>query len=502
MKTAKITVDKKEKISAVDKRIYGSFIEHLGRAVYDGIYQPGHPSADGQGFRKDVIDLVRKLNVPITRYPGGNFVSGFKWEDSVGPVAERPARLELAWQVTETNEIGLNEFADWCKLANTEMMMAVNLGTRGVLEAKELLEYCNHPSGTALADLRVKHGYKDPHNVRTWCLGNEMDGPWQIGHKTAYEYGRLANETAHVFKIVDPDLELVVCGSSNKQMPTYIDWEEEVLNLTYDNVDYISLHQYYRYDTADNDTQSFLSKGYEMDDFIKEVISVCDAVRARKGGNKDINLSFDEWNVWYHSNEQDKLLPKWVQKPHQLEDIYFFEDAVLVGSMLITMLKNADRVKMACLAQLVNVIAPIMTDDGDGPAWCQTIFYPFMHASNFGRGVALNTDVTSPTYSCVQFSDLDHIDSVAVYNEEAGEVTVFAVNRNMEDDLEVEVDLRSFGDVEVIEHILYANDDLKAYNSATVNIAPVTVNDVTLDNGIAKLPMPKVSWNVLRCKVK
>lgn len=502
MKTAKITVDKRESISAIDKRIYGSFIEHLGRAVYDGIYQPGHPSADQQGFRKDVIDLVKKLNVPIVRYPGGNFVSGFKWEDSVGPVADRPKRLDLAWQVTETNEIGLNEFSDWCKLANTEMMMAVNLGTRGVMEAKELLEYCNHPGGTALSDLRIKHGYKDPHKVKTWCLGNEMDGPWQIGHKTAEEYGRIACETAKCFKWIDPEVELVVCGSSHKGMPTYISWEETVLDHTYDHVDFLSLHQYYGYDNSDDDTQSFLTKGYEMDSFIKEVLAICDTARARHQGSKDINLSFDEWNVWYHSKEQDKLLPKWVQKPHQLEDIYLFEDAVLVGSMLITLLKNADRVKIACLAQLVNVIAPIMTDDGNGPAWCQTIFYPFMHASNFGRGVAVNTEITSPKYSCLQFSDVDHIDSVAVYNEEKGEVTVFAVNRNMEDDVEVDIDLRSYGDVEVIERILYVNDDIKAHNSAEVNIAPVTLNDVKAENGCMKVTMPKVSWNVIRCKVK
>ena len=502
MKQAKITVDHRSKISVIDKRIYGSFIEHLGRAVYNGIYQPGHPTADEQGFRGDVLELVRKLNVPIVRYPGGNFVSGFKWEDSVGPKEQRPSRLELAWFVVETNQFGLNEFCDWAKKADTDVMMAVNLGTRGPMEAKELIEYCNHPSGTALCDLRIQHGYKEPHNIKTWCLGNEMDGPWQIGHKTAEEYGRVACETAKVMKWVDPDIELVVCGSSSKTMPTYLQWEETVLGHTYENVDLLSLHQYYGYPNSDNDTQSFLSKADEMDEFIKEVIAVCDMVQAKKHGSKKINLSFDEWNVWYHSNEQDKKLPKWVQAPHQLEDIYLFEDAVLVGDMLITLLKNADRVKVACLAQLVNVIAPIMTEDGDGPAWCQTIFYPFMHASNYGRGVALNTEIESPKYSCLQRSDVNHINSVAVHNEEEGTVTVFAVNRNLEDDVETEIDLRPFGSVECAEVICYSNDDIKACNSASNQVVPHNVPVPAVENGKIKVCLLKASWNVVRFCVK
>ncbi len=501
MKQAKITMDKNSRIAPVDKRIYGSFIEHLGRAVYNGIYQPGHPAADEQGFRTDVLKLVRELGVPVVRYPGGNFVSGFKWEDSVGPKELRPSRLELAWFVVESNQVGLNEFCDWAKKANTEVMMAVNLGTRGAMEAKELIEYCNHPGGTALSDLRAQHGYKEPHGIKTWCLGNEMDGPWQIGHKTAEEYGRLACETAKIMKWVDPSIELVVCGSSHKQMPTYLSWEETVLTHTYENVDLLSLHQYYGYNNS-ADTQSFLSKGDEMDDFIKEVVAVCDMVKAKKRGTKDINLSFDEWNVWYHSNEQDKKLPKWVQAPHQLEDIYFFEDAVLVGSMLITLLKNCDRVKAACLAQLVNVIAPIMTEDGDGPAWRQTIFYPFMHASRYGRGTALRAEVDSPAYSCEERSGVKQIDSVAVYNEEESIVTVFAVNRSLEDDAEVSVDLRSFSAAECIECICYSNDDIKAVNSAAHQIVPVSCEPPKMENGTVTVRMPKVSWNVLRFQVK
>ena len=385
----KMVVDKDFRIFEIDKRVYGSFIEHLGRAVYEGIYQPEHMTADKDGFRKDVLELVKELNVPIIRYPGGNFVSSYNWEDGVGPVNERPKRLELAWRSLETNEVGLNEFAKWSEKAGSDIMMAVNLGTRGVADACNLLEYCNHESGTKFSDLRIKHGVRKPHDIKTWCLGNEMDGPWQLGSKTPEEYGRIAYETAKAMKLIDPSIELVSCGSSSTGMPTFPAWEATTLEHTYEHVDYISLHQYFG--NAEKDSNNFLAKSMETEHFIKTVIATCDYVKAKKRGKKNINLSFDEWNVWYHSNEADHNIIKrepWQKAPALLEDIYNFEDALLVGLMLITFMKHADRVKMACLAQLVNVIAPIMTEV-NGPAWKQTIYYPYLHASKYGRGIAL-----------------------------------------------------------------------------------------------------------------
>ena len=345
MKQAKIIIDKDFKVSRIDKRIYGSFVEHLGRAVYEGIYQPGSPFADEQGFRKDTLELVKELNVPVVRYPGGNFVSGYRWEDGVGPKEQRPKRIELAWQVVESNEVGLNEFSDWAKKAGTDVMMAINLGTRGVAEAIDILDYCNMEKGTHFSDLRRSHGYEEPHNIKLWCLGNEMDGPWQIGHKNADDYGKLANEAAKVMKTVDPSIELVVCGSSNGHMPTFGDWEATVLDHCYDSVDYISLHTYY--DFGSKDSRVFLAQNVDMDRFITGVAAICDYVKAKKHSNKTINLSFDEWNVWYHSWDHDQTLPKWTHAPHQLEDVYDFQDSLLVGSMLITMLRHADRVKIA-----------------------------------------------------------------------------------------------------------------------------------------------------------
>lgn len=497
---AKMILDKSYQIAKVDERIYGSFIEHLGRAVYGGIYEPGHPEADEQGFRKDVIELVKELQVPIVRYPGGNMVSAYNWEDGVGPKKDRPRRLELAWRTTETNEMGTNEFVDWARKANSDVMMAVNLGTRGIDAARNLLEYTNHPSGTYYSDLRRSHGYEQPHNIKTWCLGNEMDGPWQVGHKTAYEYGRIAQETGKAMKLVDPSIELVACGSSNTGMPTFPEYEATTLDIAYNEIDYISLHQYYG--NRSNDTANYLAKNMDMDHFIKTVISTCDYIKAKHRSKKSINLSFDEWNVWYHSNDADKKIEPWAIAPPQLEDHYNFEDALLVGSMLITFLQHADRVKMACLAQLVNVIAPIMTEN-NGRSWKQTIFYPYMHASIYGRGISLKPILTSPKYDSKDYTDVPYIDSAAVYNEEKEEVTIFLVNKHLESSIPIDIDVRSFEDYQLVEHIVLENDDMKAVNTASNQaVSPNFNKESKLSDGSLVALLGKASWNVIRLKKK
>lgn len=495
---AKMIVDKAFRIAEVDKRIYGSFIEHLGRAVYGGIYDPSHASADESGFRNDVKQLIQELQVPIIRYPGGNFVSGYNWEDGVGPVASRPKRLELAWKTVEPNEVGTNEFMKWAKEAGSEVMMAVNLGTRGIDAARNLIEYCNHPGNSYYSDLRKQHGANDPYNIKTWCLGNEMDGPWQIGHKTADEYGRLALETAKAMRQVDSSIELVACGSSNTGMPTFPEWEATTLDHTYEAVDYISLHQYYGNPT--NNTADYLARSMDMDHFIHTVISTCDYIKAKKRSKKTMNLSFDEWNVWYHSNEADSKMDPWSIAPPQLEDVYNFEDALLVGSMLLTFLRHADRVKMACLAQLVNVIAPIMTEDG-GRVWKQTIFYPYMHTSTFGRGVSLKPVVDSPKYDASDYTDVPYLDSAVVYDEENEYLTIFALNRHLSESLDLNCDVRSFEGYQIEEHIVLENDDLKAVNTADEEkVAPHRGGQSQLDNGILTARLAKASWNVIRLR--
>ncbi len=500
MQTAKCVLDKDFRIGEVDPRLYGAFIEHLGRAIYGGIYEPGHPDADDLGFRKDVIALVKELDIPVIRYPGGNFVSGYNWEDGVGARDKRPRRLDLAWKTTEPNDVGTNEFAAWAQRAGSDVMMAVNLGTRGPDAARNLVEYCNHPGGTYWSDERVSHGAREPHDIKLWCLGNEMDGPWQIGGKTADEYGRVAAEAAKVMKWVDPSIELVACGSSHPGMPHFPQWEATVLEHTYDHVEYLSLHTYHR--KSGDDLASFLAKSLELNDFIRTAVAACDLIKAKKRSKKTVNLSFDEWNVWYHTTEQDKKIHKeqpWAIAPPILEDIYTLEDALVVGCMLMTLLKNADRVKIACIAQLVNVIAPIMTENG-GKAWRQTIFYPFLHASNFGRGVVLDLQVTSPTYSCAQADDVPFIETVATLDEEQETLTLFAVNRNQDEPLQVVGDVRSLPGYKVVEHIVLEHDDPKARNTADCPnlVAPHTQGDAVLQDGHLSAVLPKLSWNVIR----
>lgn len=500
MKNAKLILDKAFTVAQVDKRIYGSFIEHLGRAVYGGIYQPDHFLADEHGFRKDVIDLVKELDVPIIRYPGGNFVSNFFWEDSVGPLSERKARLDLAWRSLEPNTFGLDEFSKWTGKVNSDIMMAVNLGTRGTADACNLLEYCNHPSGTKYSDLRIKHGKKDPYNIKLWCLGNEMDGEWQVGQKTMDEYGRIAYETAKAMRLIDPSIELVSCGSSFMEMPTFPQWEATTLEYDYDYVDYVSLHQYYG--NLNNDSNDYLAKSDDMDAFIKTVISACDFVKAKKRSKKVMNLSFDEWNIWFHSKEEEADITQnhpWQVAPALLEDHYNFEDALLVGAMLITLLQHADRVKIACLAQLVNVIAPIMTEP-NGKAWKQTIYYPFYHASKYGRGTVLYPLLKCDKHDTLEHEDVTDLVSVAVYNEEADEVTIFVVNRNLKEDTVLNLDIRSFEDYKILEHIEMTNDDLKAENTAQEEkVFPVSHNvEKQNDGGCAELLLKSASWNVIR----
>ena len=491
---AKMTIAKEFKVGKIDNRIYGSFIEHLGRAVYGGIYDPTHPLADEQGFRTDVIDLVKELNVPIVRYPGGNFVSGYNWEDGIGPVQNRPKRLDLAWGTTEPNYVGLNEFMSWCKKANSDCMMAVNLGTRGAEEARNIVEYTNHKGGTYWSDLRKSHGVAEPWNVKLWCLGNEMDGRWQMGAKTASDYGKLANEASKMMKWTDDTIETVLCGSSSRQSPTFGQWEETALDIAYDSIDYVSLHQYYG--NQANDTPSFLAKTLELEEFIYSVICVCDYVKAKKRTKKTVNLSFDEWNVWYHSNNVP--YERWSYAPPRLEDIYNFEDALLVGSMMITLLRHCDRIKIACLAQLVNVIAPIFTEDG-GRVFKQTIFYPFEHMSNFGRGYSLNPIIDCPKYDCREFTDVPYLEAIATMSEDEQSITIFCVNKSQDESAVLDVNLMDFDGFKPIEFISmdgYSKDDVNGFDGEVV--CPHTNPLPTVDGSTLTAELKPFSWNVIR----
>ncbi|MCK9793441.1 alpha-N-arabinofuranosidase [Isoptericola sp. 4D.3] len=499
MLSATVTVDPAFVVGPVRRRTFGSFVEHLGRCVYTGIHDPAHPTADADGFRQDVIGLVRELGVSTVRYPGGNFVSGYRWEDAVGPVADRPRRLDLAWHSTEPNLVGVDEFMRWCARAGVEPMMAVNLGTRGVQEALDLLEYCNVPGGTAWSDLRRANGAEDPYRVKMWCLGNEMDGPWQTGHKTAHEYGRLATETARAMRQVDPDLELVVCGSSTSRMPTFGSWEHTVLTEAYEHVDHVSAHAYYYED--DGDLPSFLASAVDMDHFVDSVAATADAVRAAGKHTRRIHISFDEWNVWYQQRAESRPPSgdDWPVAPVLLEDRYNVADAVVVGNLLISLLRHTDRVHAASLAQLVNVIAPIMTEPG-GRVWKQTIFHPFALTAKHARGEVLQLAVDSPRHETARFGDVATLDAVATHDPETGDVVLLATNRSVTEDLVLDVDLRGFPGLRVVEALTLANPDhtwsATADDDTSVLPRPNTSAKVADDRARAELP--PVSWSIVR----
>jgi alpha-L-arabinofuranosidase len=499
MSRARVLIDPHSTVGAIDRRLFGSFVEHLGRAVYGGIHEPGHPTADEHGFRTDVIALVRELGVSTIRYPGGNFVSGYRWEDGVGPKERRPRRRDLAWHSTETNQIGLHEFARWLELVDAELMLAVNLGTRGVTEAVDLLEYANLPAGAPGADRRALHGHPQPFGVRMWCLGNEMDGPWQIGHRSADDYGRLASQVARAMRELDPGLQLVACGSSGPRMPTFGEWEQTVLMHAYDDVDYVSCHAYY--EERDGDLASFLASAVDMDRYIESVVEITDQVRAARRSNRRIDISFDEWNVWYQTRfeREDRIRDPddWPVAPRLLEDVYSVADAVVVGSLLISLLNHADRVTSACLAQLVNVIAPIMTEPG-GPAWRQTIFHPFALTSRWARGEAMRVAVECDEHDTAEHGRVPTLAAAASYDVGTGRSAVFLVNRSQQSEVEVTVDLSAVGGGEVRVWTL-ADADPRASNTASApdRVRPEPNRTAHVESGVLAITVPPVSWTVV-----
>jgi alpha-N-arabinofuranosidase len=483
----------------LDRNLFGSFLEHLGRAIYEGIYDPGSSLSDSDGFRKDVMDAVRGIGVPMIRYPGGNFVSGYNWLDGVGPKGDRPHVLDKAWNTLNSNQFGTNEFMAWCRLVGTKPLMGLNLGTGTPEQAAALVEYCNVEKGTRWSDLRRQHGIADPYKVQHWCLGNEMDGPWQIGHMTASEYGMKAADAARQMRAVDSSLKLIACGSSGPAMPTYLEWDREVLEQSYDYVDGLSLHRYFGNTSLETggDSAKYLSLNLTMDRQIEETLAVCDLVRGRKRSPKKLWLSFDEWNVWYRARAGDAMNGHRQEAPHLLEEIYNLEDALLVGGLLNTLMRHADRVKIACLAQLVNVIAPIMT--GPTGLFRQTIFYPYSWALEYGRGSVLDLLIESPsTYEVANMGPVPHLDVVALANPEDGKTVLLFLNRDLSKSREVEVNWEGATANRLLASWVLTGDDLKAVNSfdAPQTVAPKTADKPSGAAGRTRIELPPRSYSV------
>jgi alpha-N-arabinofuranosidase len=496
----RIYLDSRRTISPLDPNLFGSFLEHLGRAIYEGIYDPGSSLSDSNGFRKDVIDQVRQLRVPIIRYPGGNFVSGYNWLDGVGPKKDRPRTLDKAWNTIETNQFGTNEFMAWCKLVGARPLMGLNLGTGTPEKAAALVEYCNVEKGTKWSDLRRSHGIAQPYKVEHWCLGNEMDGPWQIGHMTATEYGMKAQDAARQMHYVDSSLKLIACGSSHPGMPTYLEWDREVLEQCYEHVDGLSLHRYFgnTQEETGGDSTKYLAMNLSMERQIAESLAVCDLVRGHKRSPKKLWLSFDEWNVWYRARNGDAVNGHEQEAPHLLEEVYNLEDALLVGGILNTLMRNADRVKIACLAQLINVIAPIMTNPKGSLQ--QTIFYPYGFALQFAHGTVLNLLVESPTYDVSQMVQVPYLDAAGTLNPEDGKVSVFILNRDLNRARAVEINWQDKAPSQVLSSTTLTGSDLKAFNSfdAPKRVMPQELDKPSTASGRTKFEVPARSYTVIQ----
>ena len=498
--TARIFMNSRRTIAPLDRNLFGSFLEHLGRAIYEGVYDPGSRLADGNGFRKDVIDEVRTLGVPIIRYPGGNFVSGYDWLDGVGPKQERPRILDKAWNSINTNQFGTNEYMAWCKEVGALPLMGLNLGTGTPEQAAALVEYCNVDKGTKWSELRRRHGYAQPYNVKHWCLGNEMDGRWQIGQMTAAEYGLKAMDAARQMRYVDRSLSLIACGSSGPGMATYLEWDRQVLETCYDYVDGLSLHRYFENTPQETggDSRKFVAMNLAMDRQIAEGLAVCDFVRGRMRSQKKLWLSFDEWNVWYRQRTGDAVDGRRQEAPHLLEEIYNLEGALLVGGLLITLLRNADRVKIACLAQLVNVIAPIMTNSNG--LFRQTIFYPYSWALQYARGRVLNVLIESPTYAVPGMEAVGYIDAAATTNPDDGKTALFVLNRDLSRARQIEVVWEDAAKTRVAAAQVLTGNDLKAVNGfdAPERVKPQPFDKPSTTNGRTRFEVPARSYAVIQ----
>jgi alpha-N-arabinofuranosidase len=497
---ARIYVDSRRTIAPLDRNLFGSFLEHLGRAIYEGIYDPGSNLSDANGFRKDVMEQVRQLGVPIIRYPGGNFVSGYNWLDGVGPKKDRPRVLDKAWNTIDTNQFGTNEFMAWSKIVGSRPLMGLNFGTATAERAAALVEYCNLEKGTKWSELRRSHGIEQPYKVEHWCLGNEMDGPWQIGHMTATEYGLKAQDAARQMRAVDPSLKLIACGSSGPRMPTYLEWDREVLEQCYEYVDALSLHRYIgnTKDETGGDSAKFVAMNLSMESQIAETLAVCDLVRGHKRSPKKLWLSFDEWNVWYRARNGDAVNGHEQQAPHLLEEVYNLEDALLVGGIVNSLMRNADRVKIACLAQLVNVIAPIVTNAKG--LLRQTIYYPYSWALQWARGNVLQILVESPTYEVSELGHVPYLDVAGTLSPEDGKMSLFILNRDLTKAQAVEINWQDRTPGKVLNSSVLTGSDLKAFNSFETpqRVAPQPADKVSSDGGRTKFEVPARSYTVIQ----
>lgn len=529
-KTARIHVHPRFRIGEISPRLYGAFLEPIGTMVNGSMYNPKHPTADARGFRHDFINALKATGIPTVRLPGGNFVSGWEWKDSIGPVEQRKTQLDTAWYQYYTNEIGHDEYLQWTHLIGAEPLYTINLGTNGLKDALQILEYTNHGAGSYWADLRRQYGHADPYGVKIWYLGNEMDGPWQIGswQKDPRGYGILAHEVSKGMKWTDPSIETVACVSSSPFLAHYPQWDLEVLQECYETVDYISLHHYHIAEPGDY--AALLGGSVFFEDYIRTEIGLCDFIQTKLRTPKRMMLSFDEYGsreqplkgilpgrgtTWEHTFDPDR--PYVRHDPSNMpENPHFVRrgsmmDALSNAATLLTLLRYADRIKIGCMTSGLHTLAAADRDH----VWKSIAYYPFKQLMDYGRGVSLQTAIECDSYDIPGYApnhhfqyraqtDIRFIDAAAAFNEELKELTVFVLNRDWDHDRQLELQLDAFEGLAFIEHLQLHTDDLDLMNTYDKpdTVVPVRNDDTIHRNGKITAMLKKLSWNVFRFRAE
>jgi len=529
MKKACMTIHPDFRIGEISGRLFGAFLEPIGSMVNGSMYNPKHPAADEQGLRKDFYGALKETGLPAVRLPGGNFVSGWQWKDSIGPMAGRKTHLDMAWFQYIPNDVGHDEYLQWAEKAGTEAIYTVNLGTGTLQDAADCVEYTNFAGGTWWSDLRKKNGHPEPYGVKTWCLGNEMDGPWQIAswEKNPRGYGVLAHEASKAMKWVDPSIETIACVSSSPFLNHYPDWDRQVLEECYSAVDYISLHHYH---SAPPDMPQALLAGYQAyEDYIRTEIALCDFVKTKLRTKKTMMLALDEYASMIRARGEMHLglggrqnadmfgvfVPgrtyvrhdpdDWSTLRNPPRDHEMLQTLGLAGTMLV-MLNHADRVKIGCATGGLGALCATDREH----VWKGAAHYPFIQMIRWAKGTSLRCEVSCETYDVPGyaiddmnqyggFTGVETVQAAAALNEEAGELTVFVINADAEEDQELRLDARGFEGWTFEEHIeMYAEADASNTWDHPDRILPRTNGETRAEKGIVTARLRKESWNVLR----
>ncbi len=530
MKKASLTLHPDYRIGEISPRLFGAFLEPIGSMVNGSMYNPKHPSADGQGMRRDFYEALKAAELPCVRLPGGNFVSGWQWKDSIGPLSQRKVRLDPAWFQFIPNEVGHDEYLQWAEKAGAEPIYTVNLATGTLQDAADCVEYTNFEGGTWWSDLRKKNGHSAPYGVKTWCLGNEMDGPWQIGsrEKDPRGYGVMAHEASKLMKWIDPKIETVACVSSSPFLSHYPDWDMQVLEECYGTVDYISLHHYH---SAPPDMPEALLAGcLAYEDYIRTEIALCDFLKTKLRTKKTMMLALDEYGSMLRPRGEAHLglagrqnaemfglfRPDRAYVRHDPDDWSSRRMPPMQGEMLsalgtagtmLVMLRHADRIKIGCATGGLGCLA--RTDREH--VWKGAAYYPFTQMIRFARGVSLACPVRCDTYDVPGyaiddmnqyggFSGVPTVQAAAALNEQKEELSVFVLNADLQEAQQLRMDLRAFPGWRLAEHTALFAPEQDAVNTfdQPERIAPRACPDTALDGGFVTAALQPASWNVFR----